>query len=489
MTIKDYSDVSFTGSGLRKVLGVEEYGEKFFGFMLKYFQHYLTHSPSPMHREFTDLVKFSRVAIAAPRTFAKSIIMSTIYPIFVALKEPKSRIVIVSATSFLATDLIRRIKGEFEGNEFFRLDFGDLTSDKWREDHIVLSNGSEIIARSVTSQIRGLHPKVLILDDAENDEEAMSEDGRDGFQRFMKNTIMPTLNFEHCQLLMVGTLLHPESYLTRVVNGHELGWTSRLYRAITNDNKSLWPDLWSLARLNDMKRDLGTDAFEQEFQNNPIPDNQRAFKKAWFQNISSENVPKLVNRFVTVDPAIALGEKNDDTAICIVSVDSEKNMYVEECISGKMIPNEIIQTLFSIYERKKVLVTGIETIAFAKTLHYMFQDECRRRKVYPHIEELKSDGRRKTWRIRALQPYFEQGKIFFVQGGEGLEKLEKQLLSFPTGRFDDCADALAYVLSIMRPGQKPKPEPLHPDSFDGVLDRLERERNVQEVWGNHQIWH
>ena len=104
---------------MRKVLGVEEYGEKFFGFMLKYFQHYLTHSPSSDAPGVSGLVgKFRGLQIAAPGTFAKSIIMSTIYPIFVALKEPKSRIVIVSATSFLATDLIRRIKGSLKGTSF-----------------------------------------------------------------------------------------------------------------------------------------------------------------------------------------------------------------------------------------------------------------------------------------------------------------------------------------------------------------------------------
>ena len=107
-----------------------------------------------------------------------------------------------------------------------------------------------------------------------------------------------------------------------------------LYRAITNDNKSLWPDLGSLARLNDMQGIWERMPSNKSSKNNPIPDNQRASKRPGFK-ISVQNVLKLVNRFVTVDPAIALGEKNDDTTICIVSVDSRrtctwKNVFREK---------------------------------------------------------------------------------------------------------------------------------------------------------------
>ena len=242
-----------------------------------------------------------------------------------------------------------------------------------------------------------------------------------------------------------------------------------------------------MEKLREEKIRMGTDVYEQEFMGNPIPDGKRMFRQEWFQEIDAEAVPKAVNRFVTVDPAIGQKQNNDDTAIVISSMDCDRNIYVEEVIAQHIIPNEIIQTLFGIYERKKVMVTGIEMVGFQKTLQYQMADESRRRHKYPLIEELKSDGTRKEFRIRALQPYFENRKVYFVKGNQGIEKLKRQLLSFPTGRFDDCADAFSYLLQIMRPGAKPKAPAPHPDSFQAAFDRICERRERPDVWGNQSV--
>ena len=411
--------------------------------------------------------------------------LSCFYPIFLALREPKSQVVVVSATQFLSMNqIMQRIRVELETNELLIRDFGEMVTDKWKADFLRLPNRSEIQSRSVTSQIRGLHPTALILDDAENDEEVSTPEGRDGFLSFIRKECMPAVIRDRCQFLYVGTILHEDSYLNRVVNGLEPGWRARLYRAETEGGASVWPSLFPMSKLKEEKRRMGTDAYEQEFMGNPIPDGKRMFRQEWFQEIDAEAVPKAVNRFVTVDPAIGQKQNNDDTAIVVSSMDCDRNIYVEEVIASHMIPNEIIQTLFGIYERKKVVVTGIEMVGFQKTLQYQMADESRRRRKYPIIEELKSDGTRKEFRIRALQPYFENRKIYFVKGNQGIEKLKRQLLSFPTGRFDDCADAFAYLLQIMRPGAKPKAPAPHPDSFQAAFDRICNRRETEGVWGN-----
>jgi predicted phage terminase large subunit-like protein len=488
MVDKSLASLLVDDSGLRPVEGIEGYPLEFYNFMMMYFGEHMSHRVAPLHLEFCEAIKYRRSAVGAPRTFAKSIILSCFYPIFLALREPKTQVVIVSATQFLAQNqIMQRIKVEIETNELLIRDYGEMVTDKWKADFLRLPNRSEILCRSVTSQVRGLHPTVMILDDAENDEEVMTPEGRDQFMAFMKRRIMPTMNFEKCQVLMVGTILHEDSYLSRVVNGLEPGWRARLYRALSDDGESIWPHLWSKERLAEEKRTMGSDAFEQEYMGNPIPDGKRAFKPEDFQYIEAKNIPLAVNRFVTVDPAIGQKQENDDTAIAIVSMDFEHNIYIEEFVGGHLIPNEIIQALFDIYARKKVLVTGIETVAFQKCLHYMFQDECRRRHQYPLIEEVMSDGTRKDFRIRALQPYYQNKKIFHVKGAPGMDKYERQLLGFPTGRHDDYPDAVAQVLKIMRPGAKPKAPKPHPDSFEAAFQRQCNRHEAEEIWGNQNV--
>ena len=482
------ASLSQDDSGVRPVEGIENYPIEFYNFSMLYFKDQMTHAVSDLQLEYAEAVKYRYSAIQAPRHFAKSIWLSCFYPIFLALREPRSQIVVVSATQFLSMNqIMQRIRTELETNELLIRDFGEMVTDKWKADFLRLPNRSEILCRSVTSQIRGLHPTAIILDDAENDEEVATPEGRDEFMAFMKKRVMPAVLRDKCQLLLVGTILHEDSYLNRVMNGLELGWRARFYKAETEDGRSIWPSLFPYDKLQEEKRRIGTDAYEQEFMGNPIPDGKRMFRAEWFQEIDAKDVPAAVNRFVTVDPAIGQKQNNDDTAIVISSMDFDRNIYVEEVIAQHMIPNEIIQTLFGIYERKKVLVTGIEMVGFQKTLQYQMADEGRRRHKYPLIEELKSDGTRKEFRIRALQPYFENKKVFFVKGNAGIEKLKRQLLSFPTGRFDDCADAFAYVLQVMRPGQRPKAPPPHPDSFQAAFDRICERRETPDVWGNQNL--
>lgn len=481
------ASLSQDDSGVRPVEGVERYAVEFYNFMLYYFKDKMTHRVSDLHFEYCEAIKYRYSAVAAPRHFAKSMILSCFYPIYLALREPKSQVVVVSATQFLSMNqIMQRIRTELENNELLIHDFGEMVTDKWKADFLRLPNRSEILCRSVTSQIRGLHPTAIILDDAENDEEVATPEGRDEFMAFMKKRVMPAVLMDKCQVLFVGTILHEDSYLNRVVNGLEPGWRARFYRAETDEGSSIWPALFPIEKLHEERRRIGTDAYEQEFMGNPIPDGKRAFKQEYFQEIDASQVPKAVNRFVTVDPAIGQKQNNDDTAIIVSSMDCDRNIYVEEVIARHMIPNEIIQTIFDVYERKKVMVTGIEMVGFQKTLQYQMAEESRRRHKYPIVEELKSDGTRKEFRIRALQPYFENKKIFFVKS-PGIEKLKRQLLSFPTGRFDDCADSLAYVLQIMRPGQKPKAPAPHPDSFEAVFQARCNRLETEGVWGNHSV--
>ena len=92
----------------------------------------MTHRMAPVDAEFCESVKFRRVAIAAPRQFAKSMILSCFYPVFIALREPKSQVVIISATQFLAMNqIMQRSKTELETNELLIRDFGEMVTDKW----------------------------------------------------------------------------------------------------------------------------------------------------------------------------------------------------------------------------------------------------------------------------------------------------------------------------------------------------------------------
>ena len=68
-------------------------------------------------------------------------------------------------------------------------------------------------------------------------------------------------------LLYVGTKLHQLALIGKLEQKEE--FTARHFKSLT-DGKSIWEDYWPTDRLIALKKELGSYAFEAEYQNNPI---------------------------------------------------------------------------------------------------------------------------------------------------------------------------------------------------------------------------
>ena len=429
------------------------------------------------HRELCNLITNQRLAVAAPRSFAKSSYFSFFYPLYLVLTNPGVKILLTSATGALSDYWVAAIRKELENNMGLRKRYGEMDNGKgkkWTNDLIELENGSVIMGKGAGRQIRGFRPDVVIGDDLETDEMVVSEEQRKKFDHWFWTDVLGTLKPES-QLIVVGTILHNESFLAELINKGRHGWVTRFYQAIKKDGTALWPEQWSMDKLIQRKKEMGDYAFAQEYMNDPLPDEHRTFQKKWFKYYTE--LPKDLIYFMTVDPAIKIGDKNDYTAICICGVDYKENIYVAAYKRKRLLPKETIDFMFEFYNRFHCQIIGIEEIGFQEMLRHEFEDQRAERGMYPIVKPLKSGGRRKGLRIEALQPRFESGKIFLR---EGMNELETELLRFPSPRcHDDLIDALAYQLDIIRPASKPVAE-IDPDCF---LATVERRRK-----GNYRNW-
>lgn len=83
-----------------------------------------------------------------------------------------------------------------------------------------------------------------------------------------------------------------------------------------------------------------------------------------------------------------------------------------------------------------------------------------KRQFYFPITELKpNSSRSKAARIKALQPWFENGKMYIKKDQT---ELYHQITMYPRTRHDDLIDSLANILQIMTPAM-PKIE----DKWEG----------------------
>jgi hypothetical protein len=201
------------------------------------------------------------------------------------------------------------LKAELEGNERFREDFGDLVPNtktlrgaKWTETDIITATGIRVMVFGTRTKIRGakygdFRPDLVILDDGENDEFVDTEAQRQKTLDWLTKVLIPCLDNQVGVLIVVGTILHHDSMLARLLSAdHFKSWRKRLYRALHTELRrvpdrrsalgfieklvqwALWPSRWPVGRLLLERWDIGPIAFEAEYQNEPMADEASAFK-------------------------------------------------------------------------------------------------------------------------------------------------------------------------------------------------------------------
>ena len=95
--------------------------ESIYLFAEYFLKHLLLSDSPPFHLEvYKMLPSGKRIVLASPRGFAKSTMVSVIYPIWLALWKGASDIVIISASETLAVDWLRKIKFELCNNQRVR---------------------------------------------------------------------------------------------------------------------------------------------------------------------------------------------------------------------------------------------------------------------------------------------------------------------------------------------------------------------------------
>jgi len=377
-------------------------------------------------------------------------------------------IFIISNTLKQSTLHLEALKSEISYNNKFQMLYGNLRTEKWASEEIELKGQIKIFARGSGQQIRGLkylkyRPDLIILDDLEDDELVQSADRRAGLQRWLHSEVYPALDVETGRILYIGTILHYDSLLMKVLS-HDMyqEWDKSLYKAIISENHVLWPEHLNYDALMIIKNDAIKNGvghlFYAEYQNEPRDSEDQFFKRDdWRYYDEKELDGKLLNTYIASDLAVSRSKQADYSVIVTVSVDSDGKQYIREIRRGRWSPKEIVDQMFLANSKWSPSKFGVEDGIEWLTLKPYVDDEVLRRRTYLPLEELKHGGRSKTespTRIRGLDPLYRTHKMFHLRDAEETKLLEDELFTFPSGKHDDIIDALAYIQDISKlPGE------------------------------------
>ena len=225
--------------------------------------------------------------------------------------------------------------------------------------------------------------------------------------------------------------------------------------SITNTNPfgkvSWWPERYPVDIL-EHKRSVAPFEFATQMYNNPqsaeegmqpFPVTQKLPKFVKREDFSA-NFPKAYYE-VSVDTAETDHQKSNFTAIVVACWTSAGNCVVDEIVHGKFLPDKLIKKLYDVYLKYKPLTIKIEETSFVRGLMAGIRKHGEIMGIYLPIELVKRDNKiAKQERIlNTLQPYYQNGRLIFLDDIECKNQLLEELTEFPTGINDDILDALA----------------------------------------------
>jgi hypothetical protein len=308
------------------------------------------------------------------------------YDYDVALKE--SFIVWVATNKTQSMRNVNFIKYQIENNEKLRYYFGDLSgekkgSGKWNQEELDFNNKCSMICRAGLHGIRGLlkdhlRPNRFILDDFEDESNTKTVYSRNMNASAVSSVIMPALDPEIGRIELNQTPVHYDCFVMRVYD-ELLEWRKKgnldedfswvVYKRATTIEHPLWPEYFDKAKLKTRKRQLEQagqgHTWSQEYEMEVTNDETSLFGKKvikyWDGNFVVENgtnyidftevggvklnVRKRVLTFLGCDPASdIISRTSSDTAINVIAIDEDKNIYVLYTYNAKNLPDIALES-------------------------------------------------------------------------------------------------------------------------------------------------
>lgn len=443
----------------------------------------------------------SGAVFAAPRGHAKSTIASLAVPLNWGLYRKKRFVVIISNTDQQAFEFATSLRAEFEDNEAIRDHFGDLRGDRfingafrWTNQDFTIAHtdppGStnihdvvwttRYVARGMLSKIRGLRtrssrPDALILDDCENDEHVQTPEQRTKTWNYFSKALLPMLDPRDRTLIVVGTILHYDSLLAKLLRAHnEQGepiYVTRKWKAIDEQGRILWPELFPPEKLAEIRSQISGYAFSSEYLNEPIDVEARKFRPEWIQWYTNADLEfrdgvlyfkgSSLRNVAGVDQAIEEKEDKavDQSALNVVGVTLDRRCVVLYTWADRVDFPAQVAMVKSIVREWGVTQTGIEQAAYQRALGQQILHDG-----WLSIRQLKNTAP-KYERITGMSIAFENLRVYLRacapdEPGSEWDELKQvrvhpnalalytQLMQFPMAQHDDIVDALCNAMQV-----------------------------------------
>ena len=435
----------------------------------------------------------SNKLVMLPRAHLKSHMLAT-WCAWIIARHPEITILYLSATADLAITQLYDIKNILDSTvfqkyfpEYLQPDKGKR--EKWSEKRIIIDHpqrklegvrDATISAAGLTTNTTGWHADIIAADDLVVPENAYTEDGRESVSK--KVSQFTSIRNAGGFTLACGTRYHPADiykiwkelvYERFDSKGEHLGkdlvWDVREFK-VEEDGLFLWPrvvrsdgkafgfDKQILARIYAEYTDKVQ--YYAQYYNDPNDPTSQRISRDKFQYYSPKFLikdgsrwkykGKKLNVYAAVDFAFSLSRQADWTAIVVIGIDSDSNIYVldiDRFKSGRTI--EYYKAIAKLHSKWNFRKIQAEVNVAQAVIVGDIKDHVKREGLSLSIEEYRPsrvEGNKEE-RIAAVLDYrYENYEVWHFEGGWTQVLEDELVLARP--EHDDIKDSLAGAVSI-----------------------------------------
>jgi len=411
-------------------------------------------------------------------------------------KDPTLRVLYISATANLAEKQLGFMKGLFT-SDIYRRYWPDHVHPeegkraRWAISEIAMDHPSRkrenvrdpsIFTGGLTTSLTGMHCDIAVLDDVVVYENAYTNEGRDRVKS--QYSLLSSIEGAEAREWVVGTRYHPKDLYSDLLqmaedrygpDGEKVG-EENIYEVFERPVESrgdgtgefLWPrqqrkdgkwfgfDQQILAKKRGQYLDRGQ--FRAQYYNDPTDPDNVPVASDKFQYYDKKHLhlesgnwyykAHRLNIYCAVDFAFSLSKKADYTAMVVVGVDADNNIYVLDI--DRFRTDRIVEYFEHILQlsnrwsfRKMRAEVTVAQMAIVKQLKELIKTHG----LSISIEEYRPNKGSKEERIAAiLEPRYDNMAMWHYRGGN-TQILEEELSSRNPSH-DDVKDALASAVDM-----------------------------------------
>jgi predicted phage terminase large subunit-like protein len=399
-----------------------------------------------------------RLVITLPPRGLKSLFTSVALPAFALGQDPTQRILCCSYAQELAAKHARDCRSVIESS-WYREIFPKTRIDPRKNTvgEIETTAKGFRLATSVGGTLTGRGGRLIILDDPMKPADAYSEAKRELVRQWYETTLLSRLdNKAEDVIILVMQRLHLEDLAGHVLDHEGADWVLLNLPAMAETDEivplgggrvhrrrigeALHPNREPLQVLERIRTEMGSLAFAAQYQQSPLPLEDGLLKWRWFQPYRDPPQQQLNDQLVQSWDTASKADQAHDYSVCTTWLVRDRICFLLDVYRWRLEYPALKRAVIDLARQFQPTALLIEDKGSGQSLIQELRDEgpLRPIAIAPEAD--------KVTRMSVQSAKIEAGHVRIPETAHWLGEFQKEMLTFPYGRFDDQIDSVSQAL-------------------------------------------